>query len=161
MSQTTRNHQVLTLRKGCETIRVVHTMIVSFTVSGAAKPKGSMRAFVPKGWTRPVLTSSSTSVKAWEQTIRAVAQGYAESYTTGAVRVRLCFALPRPQRLSRQASRLHTKRPDVDKLARAALDALTGVLWKDDSQVCSLIALKAYARPDEAPHVVIQVRAKT
>jgi len=120
-----------------------------------------MRAFTPKGWTRPILTAASTSVKVWEQTIRAAAQAHAEAYTTGPVRVRLCFALPRPQRLSRQASRSHVKRPDVDKLARAALDALTGVLWKDDSQVCSLTAIKTYARPDEAPHVIIQVIIKT
>jgi len=116
-----------------------------------------MRAFIPKGWKRPVLTSTTASVKEWEQTIRSVAQDYADTYTTGPVRVRLRFALPRPQRLSRQASRTHTKRPDVDKLCRAALDALTGVLWKDDSQVYALTALKAYAKQDHAPHVVVTV----
>src|SRR6478609_7705675 len=36
-------------------------------------------------------------------------------------------------------------RPDVDKLARSALDALTGVLWVDDSRVVSLCVQKPYA----------------
>lgn len=113
-----------------------------------------MRAFIPKGWNRPVLTSTSSSVKTWEQTIRNVAQDYATAYTTGPVRVRLRFALPRPVSLSRRVSS-HTKRPDVDKLARAALDALTGVLFKDDSQVTRLTASKEYAAMDEPPHVTI------
>ena len=133
-------------------------MLVTFTVSGAPKPKGSMRAFVPKGWNRPVLTTSNARLKAWEQTIRSVAQAHVSAYTTDPVRVRLRFALPRPKSLSRRAScQPHTKRPDVDKLCRATLDALTGILWKDDSQVYSLSALKTYGREEEPPHVTITV----
>jgi crossover junction endodeoxyribonuclease RusA len=117
-----------------------------------------MRAFVPRGWDRPVLTSANSAVKVWEQTIRSVAQEHVEAYTTDPVRVRLRFALPRPKSLSRRASfRPHTKRPDVDKLARAALDALTGVIFKDDSQVYALHAAKHYARDDQPPHVTISI----
>lgn len=136
-------------------------MILRFTVNGAPKPKGSMRAFVPKGWTRPVLTSTNAAVKTWEQTIRSVAQDHAAAFTTDPVRVRLRFALPRPKSLSRRAScRPHTKRPDVDKLARAALDALTGVIYKDDSQVYALHAAKYYAREDQPPHVTISISTR-
>lgn len=38
-------------------------------------------------------------------------------------------------------------KPDVDKLLRAFLDALTGVVWKDDSQVTDAITRKRYAVP--------------
>ena len=120
-----------------------------------------MREFIPKGWTRPVLTNSSTAVKTWEQAIRSVAQDHAAAFTTDPVRVRLRFAMPRPKSLSRLAShRPHTKRPDVDKLARAALDALTGVIFKDDSQVFSLHAVKRYALEEEAPHVNIMISTR-
>ena len=120
-----------------------------------------MRAFVPKGWNRPVLTTSNAGLKAWEQTIRSVAQAHVSAYTTDPVRVRLRFALPRPKSLSRRAScQPHTKRPDVDKLARAALDALTGVVFKDDSQVYALHASKRYAREDEPPHVTISISSR-
>ena len=136
-------------------------MILRFTVTGAPKPKGSMKAFVPKGWTRPVLTTSSAGLKAWEQTIRSIAQAHVSAYTTDPVRVRLRFALPRPKSLSRRASHLpHTKRPDVDKLARAALDALTGVIFKDDSQVYALHAVKHYAYEDQPPHVIISISTR-
>ena len=136
-------------------------MILRFTVIGVPRPKGSMRAFTPPGWTRPVLTNSSASVKTWEQTIRSVAQQQVSAYTTDPVRVRLRFALPRPKSLSRRAShRPHTKRPDVDKLARAALDALTGVIFADDSQVYALHAVKHYAQEDQPPHVIISISTR-
>ena len=136
-------------------------MLVTFTVSGAPKPNGSMRAFVPKGGNRPVLTTSNAGLKAWEQTIRSVAQAHVSAYTTDPVRVRLRFALPCPKSLSRRASRRpHTKRPDVDKLARAALDALTGVIFRDDSQVYALSAVKHYARDDQPPHVTISIATR-
>ena len=35
-------------------------------------------------------------------------------------------------------------RPDLDKLCRAVLDALTGIAYKDDQQVVSLFATKSY-----------------
>ena len=40
---------------------------------------------------------------------------------------------------------MHTKRPDVDKLARALLDPLKGITWVDDSQVCFCTVNKVYA----------------
>lgn len=135
-------------------------MPISFTVSGQAKPKGSMRAFMPKGARYPILTSSNASLKDWEQIVRHVAQDYSDAYTTGPVRVRLRFNLPRPKSLSARVSRPHTKRPDVDKLARAVLDALTGVLFKDDSQVYCLMATKMYTNVDEPPNVRITVNTK-
>ena len=131
--------------------------MVRFTVIGQPRPKGSMKAFVPKGWDRAVLTSSNPSVKEWEQTIRLVAQEFSEAFTTGPVRVGLRFALPRPKSLSTKSSRLHTKRPDIDKLSRAVLDALTNVLWADDSQVFSLTARKVYALPSQPPKVDITI----
>jgi crossover junction endodeoxyribonuclease RusA len=135
-------------------------MTISFTVSGHAKPKGSMRAFIPKGWKRPILTNATSSTKTWEQSVRLVAQEYAYAYTTDPVRVRLRFNLPRPKSLSSRASRAHVKRPDLDKLIRACLDAMTGVLWKDDSQVYSLGAIKVYSMADQAPNVIITVTQK-
>jgi crossover junction endodeoxyribonuclease RusA len=38
----------------------------------------------------------------------------------------------------------HSVRPDLDKLVRAVDDALKGIVWIDDAQVCSMYALKVY-----------------
>jgi Holliday junction resolvase RusA-like endonuclease len=51
----------------------------------------------------------------------------------------------------------HITRPDADKLVRAVADALTGVLWRDDSQIDRMMVGKFYVRSDEAPGVEIRV----
>lgn len=38
----------------------------------------------------------------------------------------------------------YTKRPDADNIAKAILDALNGLVYKDDSQVSALLVLKDY-----------------
>jgi Holliday junction resolvase RusA-like endonuclease len=50
----------------------------------------------------------------------------------------------------------HVKRPDVDKLARALLDPLTGIVWVDDSQVSFLTVNKVYAW-EKRPGVTVVV----
>ncbi len=52
-----------------------------------------------------------------------------------------------------------TTRPDFDKLVRAAIDPLTGVLWEDDSQVIAGDVVKLWAR--DKPGVIIVVRRCT
>ena len=61
---------------------------------------------------------------------------------TGPVGLRMIFSRPRPKShynskggLKANAPRAHTIRPDAGKLARGAMDALTGVAYEDDSQV--------------------------
>jgi crossover junction endodeoxyribonuclease RusA len=46
--------------------------------------------------------------------------------------------------LAKGAPRLMVRNPDLDKLARAVLDALTGVLYHDDAQVTGLHLTKVY-----------------
>lgn len=38
----------------------------------------------------------------------------------------------------------HTKRPDGDNLEKFVNDALTGVLWVDDSQIAYMVRSKTY-----------------
>jgi hypothetical protein len=38
----------------------------------------------------------------------------------------------------------HTKKPDGDNFIKAVLDALTGIVWVDDSQVCDQRTIKIY-----------------
>ena len=71
-----------------------------------------------------------------EAVIRVFDPAYYTAYTIAEV--------PALTRAPKRVTEVTTK-PDVDKLARAALDALTGVLWADDSQVVSLHAQKEYA----------------
>ena len=58
-----------------------------------------------------------------------------------AVTIDIMRELPgsRPKRVQSEAD---TYKPDVDNVAKAVLDALNGVAYKDDSQVVSLSVLK-------------------
>lgn len=53
----------------------------------------------------------------------------------------------------------HTKRPDVDNVAKLVLDAATGVLWLDDGQVSDLRVRKITGAQGEAPFVQLTVTA--
>ncbi len=132
--------------------------MIRFTVYGLPQSKGSAKAFIPKGWTRPVITSTNKSLKDWERKIASAAQVHANgTLLVAPLLVFLGFYLPRPVSLPKKR-RLPTTRPDLDKLIRGATDALTKVLWHDDGQIVSIRADKRYcATPEEAPRVEIQI----
>lgn len=132
---------------------------VSFTVYGIVQPKGSARAFLPKGWTRPIITSDNPRLKDWESNVRAAAQLYAETnFFDGPVSLELAFYLPKPK--SAPKSRTHcTTRPDLSKCIRSTEDALIGVLFRDDASVVDVKASKHYAPEGSAACAVITVRA--
>jgi Holliday junction resolvase RusA-like endonuclease len=71
-----------------------------------------------------------------------------------ALHVELEFAFVRPARPSRNYP-CTSGGLDVDKMARACLDAMKGIVWVDDSQVVKLVASKAFGQPG----VLVVVRA--
>jgi crossover junction endodeoxyribonuclease RusA len=104
-----------------------------------------MRAFTPKGWRRPILTSDNPRLKDWRSVVAMTAGSVATGEMfTGPVSVSLVFHVPRPKSAPRSVV-YPAKKPDLDKLVRACLDALTHVLWVDDSQVIDLLVKKRYA----------------
>jgi Holliday junction resolvase RusA-like endonuclease len=89
----------------------------------------------------------------------------------GPVAVAIEFVLPRPQshylpangRRSRPLLRADAPEfvsgpPDVDKLCRALLDALTAVVIRDDGQVASVSARKVYETDDRHTGCRVSVR---
>lgn len=66
----------------------------------------------------------------------------------GGIRLMVEFRLPVPMSSMRKYQwgwLPHTKKPDVDKLFRMLGDAMTGIVWRDDSQVCYSSINKVYA----------------
>ena len=120
--------------------------MIAFEVLGTPVTQGSTRAFV-RG-TRAIVTHDKREpLLNWRASIAQAAQLAANSAKAPPgtpVSVSVLFRLQRPKSAPKRVTEVTTK-PDVDKLARAALDALTGVLWADDSQVVSLHAQKEYA----------------
>lgn len=101
-----------------------------------------MRAFARGN--RPIITSDNKGLKAWRDLVALVAQEHApESIFQGAVTLYATFYLPRPKSLGRKTPP-HTKKPDLSKLLRAIEDSLTGVVWRDDSQIVCARVYKSY-----------------
>lgn len=108
--------------------------------------------------------SSKPGLEAWRADIRAAftVEGQPRlRFAAGEpVSVRLTFVMPRPVSMpKRLATPPHTKRPDVDKLLRAVMDALTSAgVFYDDSQVVEQYAAKRYAELDETPGCLIHLQ---
>lgn len=118
-------------------------------VPGRPAPQGSKR-HVGKGR----MIESSPHVARWRQTVAwTVAAAYHGGPVKGPVKVGVEFVLP--DQTGRHASSPHVARPDLDKLLRAVLDALTGVLWVDDSQVVEVFARKRWAGRGEQPGAMV------
>ena len=121
--------------------------MITFTVEGIARPQGSKR-HVGHG----IMVESSKHVASWRNWVRmkAVQAMVGHDVMQGPVQVFINFAFDRPKSHSTKkglrptAPTYHTSKPDADKLLRAVLDALTGVCFRDDSQVAWVNMQKIY-----------------
>lgn len=52
----------------------------------------------------------------------------------------------------------HTKKPDGDNLIKAVKDALSGVIYTDDSRVCDARYRKHICSGDEKPRIEIEIQ---
>lgn len=125
--------------------------MLEFEVYGHPEPQGSTRAFIPKGWNRAIITANSPKLKPWRQEVTGAAINVmaGREPVTSAVEICVDFFFDRPKSVKKSVIHKTTK-PDIDKLARAILDALTGVVFKDDSQVIRLSATKQFGIPERA-----------
>lgn len=102
---------------------------------------------------------ASKEVGPWRERIALVAADQTDTLIQKPteVGVVLKFVMPRPASAPKTKKALASKRPDLDKLTRAVLDALTDVVFEDDSQVTSIGAVKVIANPGEQPGVQVLV----
>ena len=129
--------------------------VLTFSVPGVPAPQGSKHAFVVKGKDGRMhapMVESSKSVKPWRALIALAArdamrdQGCAGFFGKEPVNIFVVFYFSRPKSVPKKQEH-HVVRPDLDKLCRAVLDALKGVVYGDDGQVGSILANKGYGTP--------------
>lgn len=126
----------------------------AFFIPGHPRPKGS--------WT-PVHTKkglkfrpASNNTADWCRHIkREIEKKWThELIAEGPIRLELLFLLPRPKTVVRQFPTVRGT-GDLDKLERAVYDAMTGIVYKDDAQVCDAHPRKEYT--DGEPGVWITI----
>ena len=138
---------------------------IVFSVKGIAAPQGSKSAIPIRNKAREIvgtnMVESSKKVGPWRHRIAAAGEvamyRYGAKPFKGAVRVHLRFVLPRPKATPKVTPPAIKKTGDIDKLARAVLDALTGPVLVDDCLVVELRCVKRIAEPGEEARVVITV----
>lgn len=107
-------------------------------------------------------TGRSNGVAEYKATIRLAAQRHQiGALLAGPLCVDVEFVFPRQSShiwKSKPMPRYRkTTKPDRDNLDKLVMDALNGVLWVDDKQVCAGSIDKWHAAGDEAPHVAITI----
>ena len=138
---------------------------MTITVYGEPKRQPRQRHAVIAGHVRNY-TPTDDPVNAYKASIRQAWQEAVGKYHEGPVRVEVHVYFGRPKSHYRTGKRshelkptspiYHAKKPDADNVLKAIKDALTGVAWRDDSQVADVRVIKYYAT-QEPPKTVVRV----
>lgn len=136
-------------------------MKLEFFVPGVPVPKGSMKGFVV-GKRALITEGNKARVRPWMSSIGLAARDAGAVPLEGPVWLSLVFCMPRPKShagakgLRPSAPRAPNVKPDIDKLTRAVLDALTGILYGDDAQVVGFVRLEKQYADQTAPGLFVK-----
>jgi Holliday junction resolvase RusA-like endonuclease len=120
--------------------------VIAFEVEGNPVTQGSMKVINGK-----VLHSRGEALILWRTMVALAARRAGAFPVPNPVEMTIEFRLPRPKTVKRD---LPYVAPDLDKLIRAVLDALTGIAYVDDGQVVSINSSKVYGEPGVSVSVV-------
>ena len=127
-------------------------------VCGKPRTSGSKTGYIKNG--KMILAPAGKYQKPWQEAVKwaAIQKGYHRMILLeGHLKLSVQFIFLRPKghfkrdgELTKSARTHHTTKPDLDKLTRAVADALTGIIWRDDSQIVEIEANKTYGSPEGA-----------
>ena len=128
---------------------------VVIKIPGVPVAKGRPR--VRMAGKRP-MTYTPSKTREWENVVTryavaAMREERGRRPFEGILFVEITFHMPIPASWSKKKRdeaelQLHARRPDIDNLAKAVLDALDGVVFKDDGQIATLHLQKLYAEDE-------------
>ena len=115
--------------------------MIEFKVYGAPGPQGSKR-HVGKG----VMVESSKKVAPWREAVKWAVIPTGLKATPGLpLSLEVTFTLAKPQSAPRNRRTWPMRKPDLDKLIRSTMDALTeSGVWEDDARVILITAAKCF-----------------
>jgi len=127
--------------------------VIHFRAFGVPKTQGSMRAIIARGTGRAIAVhDQGPELRSWRTLVADAARQAHRGMLDGPLGMTMVFHLPmptsRPDVLRTPKQRwqwlVPWRRPDLDKLERAVLDSLTGVLFHDDAQIVVVTKRKSY-----------------
>ena len=143
--------------KGVSKMEKTEKRSISFTVYG--KPIGKQRPKFARKY-GSVMTYTPKETVNYENLVKISYLGGAKLEVAIAATIRGYFAIPKSVSKKQKERMLagevkYTKKIDSDNLAKSILDALNGIAYDDDSQVCCLRVSKQYA---EIERVEVELR---
>ena len=127
---------------------------IDFFVPGKPEPGGSKSGFYSPKLKRVLISDSNKKAKPWKACVSQAASEVVTQMLEGPLKVRFDFVLTRPKGhygsgkkaniLKSSAPQFPTVRPDALKLSRLIEDSLTGIVWRDDSQIVTELLTKRY-----------------
>ena len=123
-------------------------------IPGVPVPQGSKRGFI-NAHGHVAIVDANTKARPWRADITAHVRdtiGPAILYPAEhPVALTMEFIMPRRAAEPKRVTPPHIRKPDTDKLSRAVLDALAGVVYAQDQQVTTMHASKRTAQIGEQP----------
>jgi Holliday junction resolvase RusA-like endonuclease len=103
-------------------------------------------------------TPTNSPVNSFKAAVRMGWPGKAVAID-GPVHLVLTFMFPRSKSKTRKVNIQEPKtgKPDIDNLIKSVADALTGLAWKDDAQIASVVAMKRTAGDGDTAGVAIRI----
>jgi len=94
----------------------------------------------------------------FENEVKILSKRYApKQLLEGPLEVRIWFHLERPKKPKNKDYPLNKN--DLDNYIKAVFDALSGVMYINDSQICIIEARKLYAQPPTSPRIEIIIES--
>lgn len=142
------------------------TLIAVLVVQGEPVAQPRQRHRVVSGKAAPWVqnyTPTKHPVNDFKAAIRRAAKAEVSLHgpISGPIRVDIVAVFPRQSAKVWKTRRMpryrHVTKPDRDNVEKAIYDALTGLVWRDDSQVCAGSVEKWHAAGGEAAHTLISI----
>lgn len=126
------------------------SMLFEITIPVKPRPQARPRFFVRQAGLRyfvgaydPKQCKTFKEVVAWYAKLKAIEYNLKEPLGCP-IAISLTFHMGKEKK---GRSSYHTKKPDVDNLAKAVKDALRGIIYRDDSQIVEAHLYKLYGEP--------------
>lgn len=136
-------------------------MQLDFIITGTPKPQARPKFFRNKaGYMGTYSPKSDWFNIVYSEILKQKQEFYKDVRLKGEIEIHINFFMPIPSSLSNKKKKqlelsYHTKKPDIDNLIKAILDAINYTnLWEDDSHIWKIVSEKRYSA---CPQCVITI----